>query len=549
VIRARGGSGGQRPGPRLTDRGASIPPLTGGGRRRMLVRVFAATCAEAAAAATGAFATRALFGALHGTTALPAWALVALAASGVGIAAARVAARVAGERLGQSYALAIRRALFDHGTRVSASAVAARRQGYVALRFVGDMTAFRNWAGLGLPRLMAAGVLIPAALAVLALLHAPFLLVVAPIHAAALAAIGLGGLGLPARQRRLRARRAALAADMAERMPVAPELGALGRRRAEGRRMARRAERMIAAAISRQRWSEALRAVPDIAAGLAAVAIIVIGGRTDAGAATVAAGLAALGLSLSPMRDLAGVWAQVSAFRVAHAKVAALLARPARRDAGAGRALPVGPIRVSLKGLTSGPLRSLDAEVPAGARVRLTGANGAGKSRLLALLAGLETAEAGALHLSGVPVGEVSQGSLRRRVARIADDPVILRGSLRRALTLGLEPRPDDARVLATVARCGLGACLARCGGLDGGISEGGRMLSAGERVKIALARAMLRRPRLILLDDATTRLDPAGRAALLAWLEASDATVIAADAGVTPLPGCSALLELPGGG
>ena len=525
-----------------------MPPVVSGGRRRRLILVFAATFGEALAAAAGAFATRALFAALHGQGALPGWALAALAGSGLGIAAARIAARVAGERLGQDYALAIRQALFDHGTRGTASAVAARRQGYVALRFVGDMTAFRNWAGLGLPRLMAACILIPAALAVLAVLHAPFLMGVAPILGAALAAIGLGGLGLPARQRRLRTRRAALAADMSERMAVAPELGALGRRHAETRRLLRRADRMIEAAIARQRWSEALRTIPDIAAGLAALAVIVIGARTGAGTATVAAGLAALGLSLAPMRDLAGVWAQVSAFRVARAKAAALLARPAQRGRGGGAALPSGPIGVSLAGVVSGPVggdHGLDLDIPAGARLRLIGPNGAGKSRLQSLLAGLETADRGAIRLAGTPLEDLSRGSLRRRVARIADDPVILRGSLRRALTLGLSPRPGDARILAAARRCGLDACLAPCGGLDGAVGEGGRTLSAGERVKIAMVRAMLGRPGLVLLDDAVARLDPAGRDALSDWLATRKVTVIAADAGLCPLPHLTSRCDL----
>jgi len=507
----------------------ALPGLLDRGRGRRLAAVFAVHCAQAAAAAAGAFATRALFGALHAGATLPAEAVALLAVSGLGIAAARIAAGTLGEALGQAYALDIRQALFAHGTALAAHTVAAQRQGYTSLRFVGDMTGFRNWAGRGLPRLIAAAVLIPAALAVLGALHGPFLLAVAPVYAVALAAIGLAGLRLPALHRRLRRRRAAIAADMAERMPVAPALGALGRRSAEARRIARRSRRMIVAACARIRLAETLKAVPDAAAGIAAVGVIAAGARTGAATATIAAGLAAVGIALAPMRDLAGVWNHWAAYRAAKAKCAAALARPPRRAAIGGRALPRGPAAVSLRAVGLGPVRGLDADVAAGGRLSLTGPNGAGKSLLLSALAGLERLEAGEIRLAGIALPELSPGTLRRGVALVGPAPVILRGSLRRALTLGLDPRPDDAAILDRAGRLGLGPLVARTGGLDGQVGEAGRTLSEGERVKIALLRAMLLpRPRLVLIDGAVARLDAAGREALEAWLAATPATVIA---------------------
>lgn len=517
-----------------------IPAVLAGPRRAGLCKVLAAILVQAAAAAAGAFATRALFGALHMADSLPLTAALILAGSGFGIAMARVLAQLAGERVGQSYALAIRCALWDHGTRASASSVAARRQGYTSLRFVGDMSAFRNWAGRGLPRLMSAMVLIPATLAVLGALHMPFLIAVAPIYGLALAIILIGGLTMPAKQRQLRAKRASLAADMAERMPVAPHLGALGRRRTEHRNLFRKSEKMIRSALSATRLRASLRAVCDAAAGLAALAVILSGAHSGAQTATIAAGLAALGLALAPMRQIAGVWTMWSAFRVAHAKVQSLLDRPSDRASGPGRTLPSNALSVTMRGVSSGPLQGLDLEVPAGAVLRLTGQNGAGKSHLLALLAGLETPKTGTIALSGMPLPEIAQGSLRRSVMRIADDPVILRGSLRRALALGLDNRPDDRQLREAALACGLGSLLARDGGLDSTVSEAGRTLSPGERTKIALARAMLGSPRLVLIDDARARLDRVGQAALTRWLKGLEATTIIADPGNAPQPDCS---------
>ena len=145
----------------------TMPRLLQNGRRRGLMVVTLVTLVQGAAAGVAAFATRGLFDAMAAQAALPPGLLVALAASGVLIAGARVLSRLTGERLGQDYALAIRLALLDHASGMPASAVARRRSGYMSLRFVGDMTAFRNWLGKGLPRLIAAMVLIPAACAVL----------------------------------------------------------------------------------------------------------------------------------------------------------------------------------------------------------------------------------------------------------------------------------------------------------------------------------------------------------------------------------------------
>ena len=192
---------------------STLPPLLDRKRGRGLVAVAALTVVQGVAAGAAAFATRSLFEAMHGGAALPVAQLVVLIGAGAVIAVTRVAARQLGERIGQDYARQIRTALFEHAARMPARAVASRRAGYMSLRFVGDMTAFRNWLGLGLPRLIAATVLIPAMLLVLWVLDPVFALGVMPIFAVCLALIAWGGLRLVPLQRRLRARRARIAAE------------------------------------------------------------------------------------------------------------------------------------------------------------------------------------------------------------------------------------------------------------------------------------------------------------------------------------------------
>lgn len=133
--------------------------------------------------------------------------------------------------------------------------------------------------------------------------------------------------------------------------------------------------------------------------------------------------------------------------------------------------------------------------------------------------------------LAGRPIGDLSQGALRRQVALVSDDPPILRGSLRRALSLGIAPRPDDATLSKTAGRFGLGQLLAARGGGDQ-VAEGGRDLSGGQRLLVAATRAALGAPGLVLLDATPEALDADARQAVSSWLTGLDATIIAADPG-----------------
>ena len=146
-----------------------------------------------------------------------------------------------------------------------------------------------------------------------------------------------------------------------------------------------------------------------------------------------------------------------------------------------------------------------------------------------AVIQRLDEAPSGEVMLGERPLQDLSAGSLRRRIGRIDGAAVILQGSLRRVLTLGLEERPSDARLLRLVERCHLSPLLDRLGGLDGRISEGGRMLSLSERVLISWARVRLRKPGLLLIGPEVRMLDDQTRARLMRYVQKREATVISA--------------------
>lgn len=501
----------------------ALPPLLDRGRGRGLALVAALTLVQGMAAGAAAFATRALFETMHSGGPLPLAGLTVLAGAGAMIAVTRIAARYLGESIGQDYARQIKAALFEHAAHMPARAVAERRAGYMSLRFVGDMTAFRNWLGLGLPRLVAGSVLIPTMLLMLWLLDPVFALAVVPIFGITLLAIALGGLRLIPLHRRLRVRRARIAADMAERMPLAPRLDRLGRRGKELAQLDKRTEAMIRAALRHRLSAETLNALPDLAAGIAAALVILAGHRAGLGTGNIAAALAVLGLLLSPLRDLGGVWNHRAAFRAASIKAHAALSRQKRDLYRAGQGLPKGPVDVTFEDvpLPSGP--SLNLHTKGGTEAHL--AIGELDARAVGdMLLGLDTPTAGRILLSGVDLRDLSRGSLRRNVQCLGANPELLQGSLRRALLMGCDHRPDEATLEHLARDVGLGPLLDRLGGLSGTVLEGGKNLTHTERLALSLARVRLSQPKLLLLGP---EVDESIRMRLSSHLRKRNTTVI----------------------
>ncbi|MBN2760178.1 MAG: ABC transporter ATP-binding protein [Rhodobacteraceae bacterium] len=478
----------------------ALPRLLENGRGLGLACVAALTVAQGLAAGAAAFATRGLFQAMHiGST--PSFALLSvLVGAGAVIAACRVFSRQIGERIGQDYARQIRAALFEHAALMPAPVVAARRPGYMSLRFVGDMTAFRNWLSLGLPRLIATAVLMPVMFAVLWVLDPVFALAVGPIATLGLVLIALGGLRLIPLQRRLRARRAKIAAEMTEKMPLAPSLDRLGRRERELASLDRRCASMIDAALT-HRWSvEILKALPDIAAGLAAASIILFGFRAGLGTGDIAAALAAMGLMLAPLRDLGGVWNHRAAHTVAMVKATNACAH-AKRDLYRNRkSLPKGPVDLAFEDLSLPSGDVLTTRIIGGTVSELS-LSQVDKDRLVELLLGLDAPKTGQIRFSEIDITELSRGTLRRNVFFVDARPVILHGSLRRALLLGCDDRLDDDHLTLTALKVGLGDTLKRLGGLGGTVLEGGRNLTRDERLAVAFARLRLVKPRIIIVE------------------------------------------------
>lgn len=508
---------------------STLPKIMGEGRRGGISLLIGLALGQATATGIAAFATRDVFAAFRDTSdILPIMALTLVAAAGLAIGVCRFCERVVAERVGQHYASSLRIKLFKHMARVSARDIAARRNGSLALRFVGDLTAVRGWVSMGLARLISALIVLPVATVVLFYMN-PALGIAASIPiAVGLLISAMLGPRLGPIHKRLRARRARLAADMSERIPHAPELRLLGRVRTEIRGIRAKTDKLVDAALERARGAALLRAIPDVVSGISAAAVFWIALQHGLPAAEAAGCLAAVGLMIQPMRDLAGVWDRHRAWRNAREKCAALLDMPKLETGRAtDAALPDTPPILTFSDASAGALSDINATALPGQKIGIIGANGAGKSTLLSLAAGLEHPEAGNVTLGDVSPTALSTRERRQMIALVGTRSPILKGSLRRALTMGVQDRPEDTDILRTAESFGLGPVIARLGGLEGTVSEGGRNLSAGEMRRVLLVRAALSKPRLMLLDEPDDALDQDGPALVRALVRGCEATTL----------------------
>ncbi|WP_019589479.1 MULTISPECIES: type I secretion system permease/ATPase [unclassified Thioalkalivibrio] len=155
-------------------------------------------------------------------------------------------------------------------------------------------------------------------------------------------------------------------------------------------------------------------------------------------------------------------------------------------------------------------------EIQPGERVAVIGRSGAGKSTLLQGLAGLLDAAEGEVMLDGVHLAHLDPADVRRDVGLVSQSARLFHGSLRENLTLGAPGATDD-EILRVLGRIGARDLLKRVpDGLDYMVSEGGAGLSGGQRQAIVLARVLLRRPSVLLLDEPTTGMDDRAEAAVI---------------------------------
>jgi ATP-binding cassette subfamily B protein len=172
-------------------------------------------------------------------------------------------------------------------------------------------------------------------------------------------------------------------------------------------------------------------------------------------------------------------------------------------------------------------LRGISFDVPAGAAVAIVGSTGAGKTSLLQLLTRFHDPGTGRLLVDGTELGKFPLGAWRQRVGYVPQNPMLMSGTIRDNLLWG-RSSATDADLDAAARRAQLEDVLSALPqGYDSLLNIFGRNLSGGQRQRLSIARALVRQPSLLLLDDCTSALDVRTEAALLASIRELRSTIL----------------------
>ena len=344
---------------------------------------------------------------------------------------------------------------------------------------------------------------------------------------------------------------AGMSSQMTERFsaPGATLVKLFGRPEEEAREFGERADRVRDIGVRTAMVSRVFVTALSLVSALAQALVYGLGGYLAVTGAIPPGTVVTLALLLtrlySPMTALANARGDVMTALVSFERVFEVLdLAPMVTERPDPYPLPDGPVSVALRDVRFGypgaervslasleevavldrrggeeVLHGIDLEVTGGRMLALVGSSGAGKSTIAALIPRLYDVDGGAVELSGVDVRDLSFAALRGAVGVVTQDGHLFHDTIAANLRYAA-PDATDAELVDAVVRARLGPVLAALpDGLDTVVGERGYRLSGGERQRLTIARLLLARPRVVILDEATAHLDSESEAAVQAAL------------------------------
>ena len=332
--------------------------------------------------------------------------------------------------------------------------------------------------------------------------------------------------------RSLRERSADVSSFLVETLPAMKFIQAAGQQAREARRLEGLGQGYMRQLLRVQVTEFFTHAVPGTLTSLSRACAFLIGGYWVIQGTWQLGALIAfstyLGMAVGPVQSLLGLYVALQRMTVSLGRVMELQQEPVPvRPPVTPVPLPDGPGTLRLEGVhfaheqrAGAVLEGVDAEIPAGLKVAISGASGVGKSTLIDLLQRFYDPDQGRILLDGVDLRELDLLALRRRIAVVSQDIVLFRGTLAENLAYSAPDASREAleRVVRLARLDGLVAALPL--GLDNPLGERGQQLSGGQKQRIAIARALLQAPLILVLDEATSAVDEATEREVIAAID-----------------------------
>jgi ABC-type multidrug transport system fused ATPase/permease subunit len=431
-----------------------------------------------------------------------------------------VTRRLVAGRVSLGVEVDLRHRLYAHLQALELGFFDRQQTGQLMSRATVDLQSVRFFLGYGLIFIMQSALTIALAavamffvdpaLAAIALAPVPFVIVIAWRY---------GRRARPAQQE-VQQRIAELTADAEENVSGVRVIKAFAREQVQLNRFRRSVARVFEQAMIATRvqafYTPFIGFLPNL--GLAAILLFggvsVIHGSLSIG--DFSAFYTYLLMLISPMRTLGYMLGMAQRATASGRRVFEILDRPSRMPVPEGAApLPPGAGRVELRDVTlryegapTPALRDVSLVVEAGTTVALVGPTASGKTTLVSLIPRLYDPTSGSVLVDGADVRTVDPGSLRREIALVTDDPFLFSASVHENIAYA-KPEATRAEVVAAAQRAQAHAFITELpDGYDTMIGERGLTVSGGQRQRLAIARAILADPRILILDDATSSVD-----------------------------------------
>jgi ABC-type multidrug transport system fused ATPase/permease subunit len=431
-----------------------------------------------------------------------------------------VARRLVAGRVSLGVEVDLRQRLYTHLQSLELGFFDRQQTGQLMSRATVDLQSVRFFLGYGLIFVMQstltivlAGVamfLVDPGLAAIALAPVPFVVVIAWRY---------GRRARPAQQE-VQQRIAELTADAEENVSGVRVIKAFAREQVQLQRFRKSVARVFEQAMIATRlqafYSPFIGFLPNL--GLAAILLFgglqVIHGSLSIG--DFSAFYTYLLMLISPMRTLGVTLGMAQRATASGRRIFEILDRkPAQEVPENAPPLPAGNGHVELRdvslqyqGASRPALHDVSLDVAAGTTVALVGPTASGKTSLVSLIPRLYDATAGSVVVDGADVKDVDPGSLRREVALVTDDPFLFSASVHDNIAYA-DPEATREQVVEAARRAQAADFIAELpDGYDTTIGERGLTVSGGQRQRLAIARAILADPRILILDDATSSVD-----------------------------------------